>query len=250
MKTLRKCVLLMLIVVIGSGCASSKKITPVGNLEKKQNQRVNEILENVDNNTAKIRESQNELSEIAGRLSNLENKLNTALTDNNATAQEIKENLAFMNDQILRIDKTISSKRPVPRPKAASVFKPGGFDVGASYKGALEEYYSKRYESAISGFTEVLTVTPQNPLADNAQYWIGECYYGMGNYERALDAFYKVLDFTESNKLSDTNYKIGKTYLMMENTDSAKEQFEAVIQNYPGTSASNYAAQELKKMGE
>ena len=142
------------------------------------------------------------------------------------------------------------SKRPAPRPAAASAFKPGGFDITASYKGALSEYNSRQYESAIRGFTEVLTVAPQSDLADNAQYWIGECYYGMGNDEKALEAFYKVLDYPESNKLSDSHYKIGKTYLRMGNTESAKEELEAVVQNYPGTSAANFAAGDLKKMGE
>ncbi len=238
----------LVLLVLSSGCAMSRKTLPV-EIEDQQQIKFNQILEQVDRNAAAIRETKSGFTELSRQFEMMENKLNTMLTENNAVIQEITESISFMNDQILRLDNSIQTRRPVSKPKAASVFKPGGFDVGASYKGALEEYYSKRYESAISGFTEVLTVTPQNPLADNAQYWIGECYYGMGNYERALDAFYKVLNFPESNKLSDTHYKIGKTYLMMGNTDSAKEELEAVIQNYPGTSASNYAAQELKKMG-
>ena len=138
----------------------------------------------------------------------------------------------------------------MPRPAAANVFKPDGFDITASYKGALNEYNSKQYESAIRGFTEVLTVAPQSDLADNAQYWIGECYYGMGNDEKALEAFYKVMNYPESNKISDSHYKIGKTHLRMGNTDSAEKELKAVVQNYPGTSAAKFATRDLEKLGE
>jgi len=248
MKTLWKCVMPMLIVIICYGCASSGKKTPAVNVEEQQKSRMNEMMEQVDRNAQTIRENRDELSVISQRLTDLENKINTIITDNSATTQEIKENLAFMNEQILRIDNSIRSKRPLPRPAAANVFKPDGFDITASYKGALNEYNSKQYESAIRGFTEVLTVAPQSDLADNAQYWIGECYYGMGNDEKALEAFYKVMNYPESNKIPDSHYKIGKTHLRMGNTDSAEKELKAVVQNYPGTSAAKFAARDLGKL--
>ena len=130
--------------------------------------RMSAILEQVDSNAATILENKNELAEISRRLNDLESKSTVTMTDNNATVQEIRENLTFMNDQILRLDSSMRTQRPsASRPGPASVFKPGGFDVNASYKGSLDEYYSRRYESAISGFTELLTVAPNNSLADN-----------------------------------------------------------------------------------
>jgi len=249
LRTVWKCVLPIFIAALVFGCASSGKQTPVDPVEQ-QNKRINEILEQVDRNAATIRESKTELTEITQRLADLEGKINTNLTDQNASVQEIKENLAFMNDQILRLDNSIRTKRPAPRPKAANVFKPGGFDTNSSYKGALDEYYSRRYESAISGFNEILTVAPNNSLADNAQYWIGECYYAIGNFSKALEAFHKVFDFPKSNKLSDAHFKIGLTQLKLGNTSAAKEEFTAVVQNYPGTSAAKFATQQLSKLGE
>ena len=236
-------------VVTAAGCASSGKQTPPTAVDQ-QNQRINQMLEQVDRNAAAIREAREEMDQISERLADIEKKINTSLTDQSASVQEIKENLSFMNDQILRLDSSMRSSRPAPRPAAASVFKPGGFDANVSYKGALDEYYARRYESAISGFTELLTVAPTHDLADNAQYWIGESYYAMGNYAKALEAFHKVFDFPKSNKLSDAHFKIGLTHLKMGNTDAAREEFRAVVQNYPNTSASRYATENLKKLGE
>jgi len=249
MKTVWKCVFPVVVAALAFGCASSGKQKPVPKTDQ-QETRINQILEQVDRNAATIRETKNALEEISKRLADLENKINTNITEQNATVQEIKENLAFMNDQILRLDNSIRSKRPAPRPAAASVFKPGGFDAATAYKGALDEYYSRRYESAISGFTELLTVAPGHDLADNAQYWIGECYYAMGNYSKALEAFNKVFDFPKSNKLADAHFKIGLTHLKLGDTAAAKEDFSAVVKNYPGTSAAKFASEQLQKLGE
>ena len=249
MRTVLKCVVPVLMAVVAVGCASSGKQKPVTAVDK-QTTRINQMLEQVDKNAASIRETKNELAALSKRLADIENKINTNVMDQGASVQEIKENLSFMNDQILRLDSSMRSKRPIERPPAASVFKPGGFDAMTAYKGALDEYYARRYESAISGFTELLTVAPNHDLADNAQYWIGESYYAIGSFAKALEAFHKVFDHEKSNKLSDAHFKIALTHVRLGDTDAAKEEFKAVIQNYPGTSAAKYAADQLKKLGE
>ncbi|MBN1292292.1 MAG: tol-pal system protein YbgF [Candidatus Latescibacteria bacterium] len=251
MKSLWKVVVPMLVVIIGSGCgASGSKLTQLDATVKKQQMNLRETIEQVDQNAAMNRETKNELAEIQRRLTELESKINTALTGESAEVQEFKENLAFINDQILRLDSSIRTKRPATQPSAASVFKPGGFEVKASYEAARAEYEQRRYEPAISGFNEVLTVAPASSLADNAQYWIGECYYSMGNFEMALEAFNKVFDYPESNKLADATLKLGLTYIKLKNTDSAKKELRAVLQNYPDSDAAKFARAELSKLGE
>ncbi|MFC1693326.1 tol-pal system protein YbgF [Candidatus Latescibacterota bacterium] len=250
MRHMWNCVMLLLITVIGSGCAASGKQSPSVTAAERQQTRENQLVEQVDRNAATIRENKSALAEINQKLNDLESRINTTGTDQNASTQEIKENISFLNDQILRLDNSVRTKRPVPKPQSASVFKPGGFDIDSSYKGALNEYYAKRYESAINGFNEILTVASSSPLADNAQYWMGECYYSMGNFKKALEVFIKVFDFPESNKLPDSHLKIGITHLRLGNETAAKEELQAVVKNYPGTSAATKAAQQLRTLGE
>lgn len=250
MKSVNWYVIPAMIAIIATGCSASGNKTVPSALDQ-QNTRINQILEQVDRNAAAVRDAQAQLNELSQRLSELENKINTTMTDQSASVQEIKENIAFMNDQILRLDNSMRAPRPVaPKPSAPSAFKPGGFDASVSYKGALDEYYARRFESAITGFTELLTVAPNHDLADNAQYWIGECYYSMGSFAKALDAFTKVFDYPKSNKLPDAHLKIALTQLKLGNTDAARQEFRAVVQNYPGTSAAQYATENLSKMGE
>lgn len=250
MKSVNWYVIPVLIALVATGCAASAKKTPPSATDL-QNQRIGALSEQVDRTAASVRDTQNQINDLARRLSELENKINTTTADQTASVQEIKDTIAFMNDQILRLDSSMRAPRAVtPRPAAPSAFKPGGFDASVSYKGALDEYYARRYESAITGFTELLTVAPNHDLADNAQYWIGECYFSMNSYSKALEAFTKVFDFPKSNKLADAHYKVAMTQLKLGNTDAAKQEFRAVTQNYPGTSAAQYSAENLSKLGE
>ena len=248
MKTSHALVLPALILLVAAGCASGSN--EAQNAMKQQESRLAGLVEQVDRNAAAARENKSEIAALSEQISALESRLATTAAEEQAVNQEIKENLSFMNDQLLRLDSSMKTKSPGAPPSAANVFKPGGFAVDSAYKGALDEYYAKRYESAISGFTEVLTVSPQSPLADNAQYWIGECYFAMRNYPKALEAFLKVFNFPKSNKHADAHLKIGLTHLRMENATAGREELQAVTQNYPGTAAAKIAAQELAKLGE
>ena len=251
MKDLSIVFIAALVVFLVSGCASSgKKLTELDVSVKNQEKVVRQTMDRIDANASLIKENNNAIIEIKRKLAEMESKINKTSASGNSGLQEMKENISFLNDQVLRLDNSIRTTRPVPRPQAASAFKPGGFNVKTSYEAARTEYEARRYESAISGFNEVLTVAPNNSLADNAQYWIGECYYSLGNYEKALYAFNKVFSYPNSNKLADSHYKVAKTYLKMGNKDAARDEFRAVIQNFPGTTAAGYAKTELGKLGE
>lgn len=232
------------------GCASSSSVSKNTKAIEQQQKYLKELMDIADRNATKVKELGEEVSQGEQRLADLENRIATSQTDESATLQEVRENVNFLSDQVTRLDKSVQTKRPQVRPKGASVFKPGGFDVNTSYQTALSDYQAKRYETAISGFKEILTVSPGSSLADNAQYWIGECYDAMGNHEQALSAFNKIFDYPESNKRADAHVKIGLIYLKMGKTDAAREELQAVVANYPDTNAAKIAGSQLEKLGQ
>ena len=249
MKSLLKFSIPILIVTIVAGC-SSGRLAKIEDAYSQQQEIKKDLMERSDSNAASIREAKNDLAQLAQRLTVLENRVVTSQTDESASIQEIRETLVFLSDQLSRLDMSVQTRTPRPIPKGASVFKPGGFNTSSSYNAALSNYKAKQYEAAISGFKELLTVAPVSSLADNAQYWIGECYDALGNYDQALTAFNKVFDYPKSNKLSDAHVKIGLVYVKMNRNDLAKEELKAVIDNYPGTNAASIAASKLKSLGE
>ena len=101
------------------------------------------------------------------------------------------------------------------------------------YKDALAAYNARHYREAIDQFNALLNENSTNSLADNCQYWIGESYYGMGNYAQAIAEFEKVYSYAKSNKIDAAILKLGLSYLKMGNDELARSQFQQLIANYP-----------------
>lgn len=253
----------LLILFIGQGCGSSVKNAPKASAVQKETQVEQEkaILERIDRNAAANRDNKNEITALQQRLKELEDKVNAGVSGENTVIQEIKDNVTFMRDQILRLDNAMRDKSAVepkeapaktksPPQKAAGVFKPDGFNVDEAYREALADYNTRKYDTAIAGFTEILTVAPASRLSMNARYWIGECYYSMKNYDKALEAFNKILAYPPSIKTADAQVKIGMTYMMMGNKGAAREEFNTVISKYPESNAAKIASAKLEIMGE
>ncbi|MBL8642785.1 MAG: tetratricopeptide repeat protein, partial [Rhodospirillaceae bacterium] len=55
----------------------------------------------------------------------------------------------------------------------------------AQYDYAFDFLKRQDYASAETAFREFLKRAPKDPLAGNAQYWLGETYYVRGDYQKA-----------------------------------------------------------------
>ena len=106
-------------------------------------------------------------------------------------------------------------------------------DFKSKYQYALSQYNSRDYQKAISDFSELLSIDANNSFSDNCQYWIGECYYGLGNYNQAIVEFEKVFSFPASNKGDDAQLKLGICYLKVGDRQQAQAEFERLLSNYP-----------------
>ena len=245
----------LLVLCIGSGCAASKKTIPDAEAAAKQKQEetLRVMLEQIDRNAATIRTGQTEIASLQQRLKDLEARIDSSLASENAASTELRENVSFLTTQVQRLDNSLREQKPPerkPAPKTAGVFKPGGYNVEAAYREALAAYRARKFDAAISAFTEIMTMAPTSSLADNAQYWIGESYYSMRNYEKALQAFTRVLTFQNTNKAADAHLKIGMIYTLMDNNNAAREELNLVIKDYPNSDAAKVASKKLESLGK
>jgi len=99
-----------------------------------------------------------------------------------------------------------STNQTAPRLKSNS-------EYALYYQDALDDVYGKRFDLAIVKFQELLRQSDSDNLADNAQYWIAECNYALGNYQVAIAEFERVFAFENNNKIDDAQFMIGITYL-------------------------------------
>lgn len=116
------------------------------------------------------------------------------------------------------------------------------------YQAALQMYNERRYREAITAFESLLATDMSSSLADNAQYWIGECYYGLGNFNQAIVEFEKVFSFSQKDKYDDTLLKIGLCYMRLGENAKAKIEFERLISDFPNSEYVTKAEAYMRKL--
>jgi len=117
-------------------------------------------------------------------------------------------------DQVVEAPTTgfVSKDRTTPAPflRATTV---SNTEYAQLYQSAMDDMYSRQYTQAITKFQDLLKMPDSDNLADNCQYWIGECHYALGNYEAAIAEFEKVFVFDVNNKIDDAQFMIGMSYV-------------------------------------
>ncbi len=105
------------------------------------------------------------------------------------------------------------------------------------------------YSIAITGFKDFLTSYPASPLAENAQYWLGEAYYVTRDFDSASGAFKSVLSkWPDSRKAPDALLKLGYTQIAQNKMGEGRATLSQVVQKYPGTDAAKFAAERLQRV--
>lgn len=119
----------------------------------------------------------------------------------------------------------------------------------AVYSQAFDALKAGSYSVAITGFKEFLGSYPASPLAENAQYWLGEAYYVNHDYEPAAGAFRTVLKkWPGSRKAPDAMLKLGFTQFEQKQYPAARATLSDVTRRFPGTEAARLAAERLKRL--
>lgn len=105
------------------------------------------------------------------------------------------------------------------------------------------------YELAITGFKKYLELFPDSDLADNAQYWIGECLYAQSKYEAAILEFEKVeKNYPKGNKVASSIYKTALSYIAIGNRDKGRECLDRLLKEYPNSNEAKLAEERLKTL--
>lgn len=147
-----------------------------------------------------------------------------------------------------------SAEARAPEPSEGTAHREEGKamkDPKAAYDAALSLYGAGEYAEAGRGFQAFVESFPDNPLADNAQYWLGESYFARKAYLQALDAFEQVESrYPKGNKVPDALLKIGMAYANLGEYDRAVSQLEELIERFPSNSLVNVARMEIRRIKE
>ena len=188
-------------------------------------------LKNMDNNTVLFQGNQptilkdpniekNPTMKILGTVGenkNIESKqtLKDDKNEENLTAnlpEVIEEKKALLNDQLTELSKNPSE----------------------IYKYAYDMLVRENYTEAESSFKAFIGEHPNDPLASNAYYWLGETYYVQKNYQLAAVSFAKGFQrFPKGNKALDQLFKLALTFISLGKNEDACATFSKLEAEFP-----------------
>ncbi len=109
-----------------------------------------------------------------------------------------------------------------------------------------------KYDEAEAAFKEFLAANPDDPLADNAHYWLGETYYVRGDYARAAEAFLEGYQGNKAGpKAPDTLLKLGMSLAALGKNKEACATYGELKKTLPDAPATikGKADKERRRLG-
>ena len=161
------------------------------------------------------------------RLKSRVDELNQLISEKETSLQDLRTSLDLKDQRIADLEYELERMGTGYRgPVDLSDFTTG-------YEEALRNYYSRSFSYAVGMFQQLRDSFPNHRLASNTQYWMGECYFGLGNYTAATEAFQSVFNYPQSFKKDDATIMLGRCYYQLNDFNTAKTYFQDLINNYP-----------------
>ena len=135
------------------------------------------------------------------------------------------------------IDRILNA--PPPGPHVAAAPQPGApAEPDISPKQLYETAYGyllqRDYGAAEAAFEDFLRRHPNDPLAGNAQYWLGESLYVRGQYRAAAGAFLKGYQtYSRSAKAPENLLKLAMSLQRLGQKDAACSSYNELTTKFP-----------------
>lgn len=124
-------------------------------------------------------------------------------------------------------------------PAQPALVQPGeGGNPKQLYETAYGYLLQQDYGAAESAFGDFLTRFPNDSLAGNAQYWLGESYFVRGQYKSAASAFLKgYQSYAKSAKAPDSLLKLAMSLDRLGQKDAACTSYAELGSRFPNAPA-------------
>ncbi len=118
-----------------------------------------------------------------------------------------------------------------------------------SYRQAYAAWSEGDAQLCIDRFREFLQNHPSSTYADDATYWIADCYFKQGDYKSSVLRFDDVVRRNpDGKKAADALFRQGEALLRMgpSYTAAASKAFERVLTEYPNSTRTDDAKKQLE----
>ena len=209
---------------------------------------VEEIRKGLDANNKELARLSGEMKALDAQSAFVLGEVKASAEDRTKVKASIEDNTKALRALQSAVD-GLSKQSGTPSASAQLAFAPDA-TPDQIYAAGLTSLQADEYERAVLAFGELTRRFPQDALASNAQYWIGEAYYRQRDYSRALAALTKVVDvYPKSSQVPEALLKVGLCYRELQDQPRARDAWERVLKEYPGTTAADQARTLLSGAG-
>ena len=200
------------------------------------------LVARMDQRDAKIRAEIEALNNSLTSTYDRESAITERLLQVEKTNLQLRHDLEQLRQQVLALMEELEARA------AATVVITPPKPVGAPgvYEDARADYLDYNYAKALEKFVQVIKMAPLGELADNAQYWIGECHYGMGAWDPAVTQFIKVFAYPNTAKADDAQLMIARCYMNLGNGPRALNAYQRLVDEYPDSEYVEAARKEMR----
>lgn len=278
-KLLMVCALAPLVGI--SSCASDKDMAYLNDQVIALNRRVAKLEEAMDTKLSALRASQGveldqmrgEMQRFSGRLEDNERVLKRTVERDLGDQDATKRGVTDLSQKVSDLEKMVRSQqeylgleapaqrerteqgrpavepaRPAQPPAAPAAppeaSKPRDADL---YDGSIASFRAGKYEDALLGFKDFIKRYPKSDRAENAQFWVGECYMGLKQYEQAILAFQEVIKkHPKGTKVPSALLRQSVAFQEINDKTSSKLLLRKIVKEYPNSTEAKIAAKKLE----
>jgi tol-pal system protein YbgF len=221
------------------------------------NESVLELLNDIENLKAQLRQLRGQIETQEHQLEQLRNAQRQSLIDFDRRLRELERRPAAAGPPAS--DSSSAAARPgrdigAPPIATAPPTAPRGLPNASEqqqYDAAFALMKQGLYQQAATRFRDFIAKNPNSPLTDNAQYWIGEAAYVTRDFRTAIEEFGKVVNnHPQSPKVADALLKVGYTHYELAAYDRARESLNQVVARYPNTAVAKSAQLRLERIAK
>ncbi len=252
-------------------------------LQTSNDERMGVLQHLVEQSADSVNRMQQQMTALAGQMeqSNKSETLSTQIQGLNDSVDELKSRLGQVNKQLADIQSQLQNVQAQPSAQQASPQGVSGGDPNVSgsgqgtspaagynvppaqaqaapqappvdqlYQGAVRDYNGARNDLATSEFADVVKYYPQNALAGNSSYYLGEIAYRKGLYPASIRYYDIVLEqFAGSSKAAAAQLRKAQAEIASEQRDAGIRDLRSLIQRYPSSPEGAQGRSLLNGMG-
>ena len=233
---------LAVVVVLPSGCATRAAV-----------KRLEAHATGLEQALGEVRRAEERLAREMTRLSSEVQALETGIREAQAAGRDAASQTAALRSRIDALEATggLGTTQPGraysrPPTTGSGSADPATTNAERAYAAAVTTFQAREHGQAVLDFLEFMARYPNHPLAGRAQYWIGEAYYAQRDYRQALVEFEKVLERPGPNASApESLWKIGLCHASLRAPARARETWQRLVRDYPGSDAARRARARL-----